>query len=108
LDDIDKGRTLTKRRKEVAQLAAALARELRVETEGATKVSAKIGAKVAAIGPEVGAELGMEKEWDIGATLGWVLRNIPGRRYRKLLMRLIIAQREYDHIDRHLKSLYAA
>jgi hypothetical protein len=108
MDDIDKGRMLTKRRKEIAELAAALARELRVETDSGTKVSAKIGIKVAAVVPEFGAEIGIEKEWNFGVALGWLLRNIPGHQYRKLLMRLIIAQREYSHIDRHLRKLWTS
>jgi hypothetical protein len=108
MDDIDKGRMLTKRRKEIAELAAALARELRVETDSGTKVSAKIGVKVAAVVPEFGAEIGIEKEWNLGIALGWLLRNIPGHQYRKLLMRLIIAQREYSHIDRHLRKLWTS
>jgi hypothetical protein len=108
MDDIDKGRVLTDRRKEIARLAAALTRELKVDNKGETKVSAKIGAKVATLGPEVGAELGIERAWNLGNTLGWLLRNIPGHRYRKLLMHLIIAQQEYLQIDKHLKSLWYA
>lgn len=60
--DIDRGRVLTKWRKEISGLAEKIARE--VGTEGGTKVSAKIGAKVTAIGPEVG----VEKEWNPGAS----------------------------------------
>ena len=110
VDDIEKGRVPTKRRKEIAQIAAAIGRELKVENDNETKVSAKVGAKVAAVGPvampEVGFELGIEKQWNLSSTLGWVLRNIPGYRYRKLLMRLVIAQREYTHIDKHLHKIW--
>lgn len=108
LEDINKGRVLTERRKEIADLAAALVRELRAKNDGGTKVSAKVGVKVAAVGPEIGAEIGLEKELDWGASIGWLLRNVPGYRYRKLLMRLIIAQREYLHIDRHLHAVWKA
>jgi hypothetical protein len=110
IDDIEKGRVPTKLRKEIARIAAAIARELKVESEDETKISAKVGAKVAAVGPlpvpEVSGEVGLEKQWNLSETLGWFLRNIPGYRYRKLLMRLVIAQREYTHIDRHLYKIW--
>lgn len=104
IDDIDKGRVLTKRRKELAQIAAAILRELRIESDSTTKVSAKVSAKV--VGPipvpEVGGEVGVE----MPVRLGWLLRHIPGYRYRKLLMRMVIAQQEYVHIDKHLKRIW--
>ena len=107
IEEIDRGRALTKSRKEISRIAGAIARELKVE-DSSIKVNAKVGAKVSAIGPEVGAELGVEKEVNLAATLGWILRNVPGYRYRKLLMRMVIAQREYWHVDRHLKSVWMA
>ena len=110
VDDIEKGRVPTKLRKEIARIAAAIARELKVENGDETKISAKVGAKVAAVGPlpvpEVGGEVGLEKQWNLSETLGWFLRNLPGHRYRKLLMRLVIAQREYIHIDKHLYKVW--
>ena len=110
VDDIEKGRVPTKLRKEIARIAAAIARELKVENDNETKISAKVGAKVAAVGPlpvpEVGGEVGLEKQWNLSETLGWFLRNLPGHRYRKLLMRLVIAQREYIHIDKHLYKIW--
>jgi hypothetical protein len=110
IDEIGKGRASTKHRKEIAQIAAAIARELKVESDSGTKVSAKIGAKIAAIGPlpapEVSGELGIEKEWKPSVIREWFLKNIPGHRYRKLLMRMEIAKREYWHIDRHLQKVW--
>jgi hypothetical protein len=105
-EEIDKGRAPTRHRKQIAQIAAAIARELKVEGDSGIKVSAKIGAKVSAIGPEIGPELGFEKELKPYVLREWFLRNIPGRRYRKLLMRLVIAKREYWHIDRHLQRVW--
>jgi hypothetical protein len=106
--DIDKGRALTERRKEISRIASAIARELKVENDSPIRANAKISAKVSAIGPEVGGEVGVEKELNLAAALGWILRNIPGYRYRKLLMRMVIAQREYWHLDRHLKRIWTA
>jgi hypothetical protein len=110
MDDIEKGRALTKRRRELSTIAAAIARELKTEGGTETKVGAKISAKVTAVGPvavpEIGGELSIEGTWSPALALGWFLRNIPGRRYRKLLMRLVIARREYWHVDRHLKRLW--
>lgn len=106
LEDIDKGRVLTKRRKELSNIAEAIAHELEVDSSSPIKASAKLGAKVSPVGVEATGEVAIETEVHLAAALGWILRHIPRYRYRKLLMRMVIAQREYVHIDTHLKRLW--
>jgi hypothetical protein len=112
LDDIEKGRPNKKEwQKEIAKIAAAINRELRVNADNGPTVNARVGAKLVPLSPipivpDVG--IALEQKINLGATLGWLLPNLPGHRYRKLLMRLIVAQREYTHIDRHLKILWNA
>jgi hypothetical protein len=108
-EDIDKGRVMnTKRRKELMQISAAIIRELG-GNNNERKAAGKISAKIALVGPIPKPEIGGEISSDnLGTTLGWFLRNVPGYRYRKLLMSLVIAQREYTRIDKHLYSLWRA
>ena len=112
IENLEKGRVPNKLQTEIAQIAAAITRELKANYDGKTKVSAKVSAKLVFVGPipvfQVGPEAGIEKEVHPAVGLGWILRHIPGYRYRKLLMRLVIAQREYRHIDMHLKSIWSA
>jgi hypothetical protein len=98
LDEIDKGRTSEKWKKEISQIAAAIRKELKADKECNVTVSLSVSS--------VGPEAGIEKEINLAETLGWLLRNLPGHRYRKLLMRMIIAQREYTRIDKHLNKLW--
>jgi hypothetical protein len=111
MESIDKGRVPNELQKEIARIAAAIRRELRVDNSS-TKVSAKMTAKIALVGPlpvpEAGAEVGVEKELNLAEGLGWFLRNIPGHRYRKLLMRMVMAQREYWHIENQLRTIWRA
>src|SRR5262249_20865947 len=112
LEDIDKGRAITKQRKEMAQLTEALTRELKADGGCEITVKAKVSAKGACFGPvpkaEIGGEVEVEKSIDLGAAFHWLLMHIPGYRYRKLLMQLVIAQREYMRIDKHLEKIWQA
>ena len=53
-------------------------------------------------------EVGIEKEINVAEKIGWLFRQLRGHRYRKPLMRMIIAQREYVRIDNHVKQLWRA
>ncbi len=39
---------------------------------------------------------------------GWVLKSLPGKRYRKLLTRAVLADHEYVQIDKRIKTVWNA
>jgi hypothetical protein len=108
--NLKRGKVPNRLQKELHQITAEVIREIGTEASYATKVSAKVAGKVSLVGlvpvPEIGGEVGAEKELNPGFGLGWVLRNLPGHRYRKLLLRLVMAQREYWHLDTYLKNMW--
>lgn len=101
LDELENGRISTSVRRDIQRISRDIRQYLDIPE---TTISAKVGAKVGLVGPEVGAEIGFER----AVSLGWLLRALPKRRYRKLLMKLIISQREYTNIDRALRKLWFA
>jgi hypothetical protein len=50
--------------------------------------------------------ISLERAVPIGRKWGWGLRQLPGRRYTKLLMRMHLAAHEYRQLDRHLFTLW--
>ncbi|HEX8903958.1 MAG TPA: hypothetical protein VF771_03910 [Longimicrobiaceae bacterium] len=101
--DLEKGRLRSSTVTEVERIAAAVQRDAggSASPEAKLKLSAKL---VLGLAPSL--QLTAEKEASLGGQLGWVLDRLPGRRHRKLLQRLIGAQREYFAIDRHLKMVW--
>jgi hypothetical protein len=51
-------------------------------------------------------DVGLETQVPLGQVRGWVLDQIPGRRYTKLLQRMQLAAHEYRNLDRHLENLW--
>jgi len=98
--DLDKGRVSVKWEKEINQIAAAIRKELKADKQCNVTLSLSYSGIV--------PEAQIEKELNLAETLGWFLRQLPGRRYRKLLMRMVIAQREYTRVDKHLNKLWRA
>jgi hypothetical protein len=99
-------------RKEFRRITADVIREIGPAADQKIKATAKVTGKVSFVGPipvlEIGGDVGAEMELNPGFALGWILRNLPGHRYRKLLLRLVMAQREYWHLDTYLKGMWMA
>jgi hypothetical protein len=108
--NLKRGKVPNRLQRELRQITADVIHEIGAEVGSATKVSAKMTGKISFVGPvpvpEIGGEIGAEKELNPGFGLGWVLRNLPGYRYRKLLLLLVMAQREYWHLDSYLKGMW--
>lgn len=39
---------------------------------------------------------------------GWMLASLPGKRYRKLLTKIVIAERQFTRLDRSIKTIWQA
>ena len=64
-----------------------------------------VGAKADVKG--VGVDAGIKIPVPIGRIWGWILEQLPGRRYLKMLTRLKVAEQRYAHVDRHLKTVWS-
>jgi hypothetical protein len=72
----------------------------------AQKVPVEAGAEFKIEATGVGITPTVKLDAPIGAIWGWILANIPGRRYLKLLLRLSRAAYSYPHFDRHLLTIW--
>lgn len=95
----DRGRIDPSDERKVLDIAQAVRRELRASGDAAFDLGLNAG--LTGVGIDVGASVPIGRLW------GWVLGQLPGRRYTKLLMRMQIATHEYRHIDRHLRTLWS-
>lgn len=95
--------------KELRQLQTDISRELGRTTEKTVTISAKVGASLKmAPKPEVGAEagVGVERQLELGR-IKWFFQNLlPGYSYRKLFVRMAIAQKRYADLTQHLRELW--
>lgn len=87
----------------------------------------RIKRQLAAIREKVGVDKSFDVEFGVGASVGekgigvdasikvpvpagriwgWVLEQLPGHRYLKVLRRLKLAERQYEHLDRALKTVW--
>lgn len=105
MEEIEKGRLSVGLQREVAAIAAAAMRELKVDPDDSGAVKVKISGKILPV-PELGVEAEVETA-NAASSLSWLLGYLPGRRYRKLLLRMVVAANEYRHIDRHLQQLWS-
>ena len=62
------------------------------------------GAQIGTTG--VGIDAGVSVPIPVDRIWGWILEQLPGHRYIKLLTRLRLAKNEYEHLDRHLYTLW--
>jgi hypothetical protein len=92
----DKGRIDTANEKEIKRITQAMVHELKVGDQS------NIDLKLTMTGIDASLNVPIKR------LLGWVLTQLPGRRYSKLLMRLMIADHEYRQIDRHLQAIWNA
>jgi hypothetical protein len=97
--ELDQGRIGVDRDKEIQRIAAAIRRRIDPADDATIKLKAEWKNLVVAV--DVEAEVYYQRIW------GWINRQLPGRRYRKLLMRLIIAEHEYVAIEHHIRRLWA-
>lgn len=95
--------------RELQHLRRDLARELGSAPEKTLTVSAQIGATLkAASVPEAGIEatLGAERQVNLGR-MGWFFQSLlPGKRYRKLFVRMAVAQGRYATLNNHLAEIW--
>jgi hypothetical protein len=101
-DWIDKGLIQEKSEQEIKKLAVKLRKHL--EVDRSIDVELGVGATVEAKG--VGIDAGVKAAVPIDRIWGWIMEQLPGHRYAKLLTRLQLAQNQYDHLDRHLRRLW--
>lgn len=95
--------------KELKHLRADISQELGETAEESVTLSAKIGASLKlAPKPEVGAEagIGLEKKVDLGRMRWFFQKQLPGRSYRKLFVKMVIAQKRYSDLTAHLEQLW--
>jgi hypothetical protein len=86
--------------KELQKIKAAVRRKL--QTGGDASVGATISVKFLPI-PSVEVQ---SLPLQIAPLWGWILQQLPGRRYSKLLTRMMLASESYERIDRHLYTLW--
>lgn len=95
--------------KELRQLQTDISRELGRTIEKSVTVSAKVGASLKiAPKPEAGVEagVGLERQVEPGR-IGWFFQSLlPGYSYRKLFVRMVIAQRRYMDLTQHLREIW--
>jgi hypothetical protein len=74
------------------------------EIPSAPKVELK-----ASIADVAGAKIpgGVDLSPALGRMWGWFLQNIPGKRYRKILTRAVIADKEYVKIENRIKKVWS-
>lgn len=98
-EDLAKGRTAREKAAEVTAIAEETDRRL-----GGSTRSLKWTASLTAF---TIPKFTVEGEWKPRRIHGWALRQLPGYRYQKLLMRLMIADSQYRRVDRHLQRIWA-
>jgi hypothetical protein len=87
--------------KRLKQAAGRIARRLDPDsTVEVDFVKAEAGLTGVGVDPGVRCEIPTSRIW------GWVLDQIPGHRYVKVLTRLALDQRQYPKIERHLRTLW--
>jgi hypothetical protein len=91
----EKGVIRAQYRKELAAIAR------RVKREMSTSAESNIELKVSLTGLDPSWKVPVDQIW------GWISRQLPGRRYMKILTRLAFAQAEYEQIGKHVGSLWA-
>lgn len=86
--------------RELGELEAAARKSLRPRGDLEVDLELKLDAAVVpAVG--VGMKVNPARLW------AWTLSQLPSRRYRKLLVRMLIAQRSYDDISKHIRMLWS-
>jgi hypothetical protein len=98
--ELDNGRIVNDRSKEVQRIASSINRRLDTSDDAAVKAKIQLTNLAVSIGAEF--ELYYQQIW------GWMTHQLPGRRYRKLLMRLIVAEREHVKIERQIRKLWTS
>jgi hypothetical protein len=98
----DKGFIEPSQERDVKRLIAAFQKHLTVRQELPVEVGMEM--KIDATG--VGIGLTGKLDVPVGSIWGWVLSNIPGHRYLKLLQRLSESAYSYPQLDRALGSLW--
>jgi hypothetical protein len=93
----DEGRIRNDYRKQFASIAKMIQQKTRGNQQ-----ALKMGLGITATGVDVSSEIALDRVW------GWIQRQLPGKRYVKLLTRLALSGQEYEHIDRHLKTIWQA
>jgi hypothetical protein len=92
----DKGRIRDQYRKELSDIAQ------KVKKEFGPSRDSQIEMKVTMTGLDPAWNVPVDRIW------GWVYSQLPGRRYMKVLTRLALAQAEYEHLDRHVGTIWNA
>jgi hypothetical protein len=69
-------------------------------------VDLKIGAGAEISTTGIGIDAGVSVPIPVGRIWGWILEQLQGHRYIKLLTRLRLTQDNYEHLDRHLHTLW--
>jgi len=100
LNAIGSGWAPKKQLTELAQISAAVARDLGLAADNTVTVKASVSV--------IGPELGVEKTLNPAAAMGWILPNVPSYRYRKLLTDLVVAQGRLWHADIALGKIWDA
>jgi hypothetical protein len=98
------GRRARKKQAEVEQIWTDVERELQPRGE---KLKFKWSFEALFLGIPV-PRAKVEGEADAGRLYAWTLRNLPGHRYQKLLMRMKAAHDEYVRVNAHLRRLWQA
>jgi hypothetical protein len=94
----DEGKIDRANEKKIREITRAVRRELGLPEEMSLDVGLSVGL--------TGVGIKADRALPVGRLWGWVLRQLPGRRYTKLLTRMHLAAREYRHLDRHLLTLW--
>jgi len=96
------GRISIERRREVDKIANSIRKKMEGFPFPKVEIKTSI-ADVAALGVPVP---GIDLTPPLEAGWGWMIEQLPGKRHRKLLTRAVMADIEYDKIDRRMQTVW--
>jgi hypothetical protein len=99
---LDRGLIEERHEAEIKRILTAI--QKRLDVDKSIDVELGIGANVGEKG--IGVDAGIKVPVPAGRIWGWILEQLPGRRYLKVLRRLKLAERQYAHMDRELKTVW--
>ena len=99
---IDHGLIEARHETEIKRVLVELKKRLDIEK----KIELELGVGVSAGEKGIGIDVGIKVPLPVGRIWGWTLEQLPGHRYLKILKRLKLAETQYIHMDRALKTVW--
>jgi hypothetical protein len=99
---VDRGLIEEGHEAEIKRLLAAI--QKRLDVDKVIDVELGIGANAGEKG--IGVDASVKVPVPAGRIWGWILEQLPGHRYLKILKRLKLAERQYTHMDRELRTVW--